>query len=78
MNPFHDRFLDELADVYDAEQRIIQALPKLAHAAVGRRLKTALLSHLEQTEGCVKKIEFLFHSGRLTPKLGAPAATNAP
>lgn len=55
-----DLFLDELSDMYDAEHRIIQALPKLAKAATSEELKTAFLTHLEETKGQVVKLESVF------------------
>jgi ferritin-like metal-binding protein YciE len=55
-----DLFLSELADMYDAEHRIVKALPKLAKAATCDHLKEALLSHLEETEGHVTKLEQVF------------------
>ena len=33
MKTLKDLFLDEVADMYDAEQRIVRALPKMAKAA---------------------------------------------
>ncbi len=55
-----DLFLDELADMYDAEHRIVQAIPKLARAATSPDLKTALEAHLHETEGQVVKLEKVF------------------
>jgi ferritin-like metal-binding protein YciE len=55
-----DLFLDELADMYDAEHRIIKALPKLAKAATSEALKSAFLNHLEETKGQVTKLEQVF------------------
>src|SRR5580765_6888252 len=55
-------FLDELADMYDAEHRIIKALPKLAKAVTCPDLRAALLSHLKETEGQVKKLQQVFKS----------------
>lgn len=60
MKTLKDLFLDELADMYDAEQRIVKALPKLAHAASCEDLKEAFQAHLKQTEGHVKKLEQVF------------------
>jgi ferritin-like metal-binding protein YciE len=57
-----DLFLDELADMYDAERRIAKALPKLAKAATSPDLKAAFESHLEETEGHVQKLEAVFHA----------------
>lgn len=55
-----DLFLDELADMYDAENRIAKALPKMAKAATDEDLKTAILEHLEETKGHVQKLEQVF------------------
>jgi ferritin-like metal-binding protein YciE len=57
-----DLFLDELSDMYDAEHRIIKALPDLAEAATCSDLKTAFLDHLEETKGQVTKLEQVFKS----------------
>lgn len=62
MKTLKDLFLDELADMYDAEQRIMKALPKLAKAATCDDLKAAFQSHLKQTEGHVKKLQQVFQS----------------
>jgi ferritin-like metal-binding protein YciE len=53
-------FLDELADMYDAETRMIKALPKMIEAASSDRLKKAFLSHLKETEGHLRKLEEVF------------------
>jgi ferritin-like metal-binding protein YciE len=55
-------FLDELADMYDAERRIVKALPKMAKAATCDKLKQAILAHLKETEGHVTKVEQVFQS----------------
>ena len=60
MKTLNDLFLDELADMYDAERRIVKALPKMAKAATCEKLKEAILSHLEETKGHVEKLERVF------------------
>lgn len=62
MKTLKDLFLDELADMYDAERRILKALPKLAKAATCTDLKKAFQSHLKETEGHAKKLEQVFQS----------------
>ena len=62
MKTLRNLFLDELADMYDAEHRIIKALPKLAKAATCDELKQAFQSHLKETEGHVKKLQQVFQS----------------
>src|SRR6185369_6904014 len=62
MKTLKDLFLDELADMYDAERRIVKALPKMAKAATNPNLKAAIQSHLKETEGHVTKLEQVFKS----------------
>jgi len=62
MKTLKDLFMDELADMYDAERRIVKALPKMAKAATSHDLKKAIQSHLKETEGHVKKLEQVFQS----------------
>lgn len=55
-----DLFMDELADMYDAESRLVKALPKLAKAAKTEELKEAITTHLEETEGHVETLKSVF------------------
>jgi ferritin-like metal-binding protein YciE len=59
---FHDAFLDELRDAYDAEKQLTKALPKLAKAASAEELREAFESHLDETRGHVEKLEQVFAS----------------
>lgn len=61
-------FIDQLQDIYDAEQRLAKALPKMAEAADDGRLKNALREHLTETERQLKTIENLFAKIDHTPK----------
>jgi ferritin-like metal-binding protein YciE len=60
MKTLNDLFLDELQDMYDAEQRIVRALPKMVKAATCNHLKEAFQSHLEETKGHVTRLEKVF------------------
>ncbi len=53
----HELFLDELADVYNAEQQIAKALPKMAKAAKSPELREAFNTHLEETEEQISRLE---------------------
>jgi ferritin-like metal-binding protein YciE len=53
-------YLDELEDLYDAEKRIVKALPKVAEAASDQGLRSALMHHLEQTKGHISRLEQVF------------------
>ena len=70
MNPktLKDLFLDELADMYDAEKRIVKALPKMARAATCTDLKGAIEKHLQETLGHVAKVEQVFQCFGLEAK----------
>ena len=57
-----DLFVDQLRDVYDAEQRITKALPKMAKAATSAELRSAFQHHLTQTEQHVHRIEQVLDS----------------
>jgi ferritin-like metal-binding protein YciE len=57
---FHDAFLDELRDTYDAERQITKALPKMIKAASSDELRTAFESHLEETRAQVERLEQVF------------------
>ncbi len=62
MNSLKDLFEDELRDIYDAEKRILKALPKMVRAASGEQLKEAFTTHLEETRGQVERLEQVFAS----------------
>jgi len=60
LNSFDDLLVEQLRDLYDAEQRLTKALPKMADAAHSKSLKTAFQSHLQETEGHVSRLEQVF------------------
>ena len=60
MKTLQDLFLDELADMHDAEMRLTKALPKMARTATHVELSEAIDSHFEETEEQVKKLVRIF------------------
>ena len=52
--------IDQLQDVYDAEKRLLKALPKMADAASDPELANAFRSHLSETEEQVRRLEQAF------------------
>ena len=55
-----DLYIEQLEDLYSAEQQLIKALPKMAKAANSDELKSAFEDHLEQTKGHAQRIETIF------------------
>jgi ferritin-like metal-binding protein YciE len=66
-NSFNDLFLNQIEDLYDAEQRLTKALPKMAEAAQSSQLKQAFQSHLTETEGHVSRLEQIFRALNTDP-----------
>ncbi len=57
-------FVTELRDIYDAENQLVKALPKMAEHAHSDDLKNAFRDHLEQTKNHVKRVEDIFEQIR--------------
>jgi ferritin-like metal-binding protein YciE len=60
LNSLNDLFVVQIQDLYDAEQRLTKALPKMADAATNKPLKSAFQEHLRQTEQHVARLEKVF------------------
>jgi ferritin-like metal-binding protein YciE len=63
-----DLFLEQVEDLYDAERRLVKALPKMAEASTSLSLRQAFESHLMETEGHVTRLENVFRSVGHDPK----------
>ncbi len=59
--------VEELKDLYDAEKRLVRAIPKMAKAASNEELRSALMEHLDVTKNQVARLEQAFEI------LGVPA-----
>ena len=55
-----DLFYDTLKDIYFAERQILKTLPKLAKAATSEELKSAFLTHRDETETHVERLQQIF------------------
>jgi ferritin-like metal-binding protein YciE len=56
-NTLRDLFIDELRDLYDAENRLVKAIPKMAKAAESDDLRSGFEHHLEQTKEHVERLK---------------------
>lgn len=59
-NALMELYVDELKDLYDAENRLIKALPKMVKAASSGKLRSGFEEHLEQTRGHVDRLKEIF------------------
>jgi ferritin-like metal-binding protein YciE len=55
-----DVLLDELRDMYSAENQLVKALPKLAKGAKNPKLKELFTAHLDETKGHVERLKKVF------------------
>ena len=53
-------FIDSLKDIYWAEKHLAKALPKMAKKATSDELKSALETHLAETQNQIIKLEQVF------------------
>ena len=60
MKNLNDLFVDELKDMYSAENQIVESLPKLISLASFSDLKEGLSNHLKETKNQVKRLEKIF------------------
>jgi len=60
--------VEELKDLYSAENQLTKALPKVAKNSSDPQLKRAVESHLKETEGHVARLEQIFERLEKSPK----------
>ncbi len=60
VNNLQELFLEQLRDLYDGEQQITEALPKLIEKASNPALKGALQEHLDITHQQIKRLDQIF------------------
>ena len=61
-------YIEELRDLYSAENQIIKALPKMAKAASSKELQAAFTEHLAQTKVQAERLETIFEKLGESPK----------
>lgn len=60
LSTLKDLLVDELKDIYSAEQQITKALPQMAQKAHSPELKKAFEDHLRQTENHIQRLDQVF------------------
>jgi ferritin-like metal-binding protein YciE len=61
-------YVDELRDIYNAENQLLKALPKMAKGSSSPDLKSGFEKHLRQTESHVERLEQIFAELDESPK----------
>lgn len=61
-------YVEELKDLYSAENQLVKALPKIAEAASSEDLRAGFKEHLEQTKEHVARLEKIFKALGESPK----------
>lgn len=67
LESLEDLFVEQLRDLYNAEQQLVKALPKLEKAATAPELKKAFREHLQQTKQHVERLKTAFAELELKP-----------
>jgi cytochrome c-type biogenesis protein CcmE len=68
MNTLRDLYIEQLRDLYDAENQLVKALPKMAKGANSDELRQGFEEHLEQTRQHVQRLETIFEQLGEKPK----------
>ena len=63
-----DLFVEQIQDLYDAEDRLVKALPDMAEVATSDELRRAFQDHLDETRGHVQRLEQVFAEIGQDPK----------
>jgi ferritin-like metal-binding protein YciE len=61
-------YVEELKDIYSAENQMVKALPKMAKAATSADLRSGFEEHLKQTHEHVARLEQIFEALGESPK----------
>jgi ferritin-like metal-binding protein YciE len=68
METLEKLYINELRDLYSAENQLLKALPKMAKGATSAELKEAFENHLAETETHVERLEQIFKDLEENPK----------
>jgi ferritin-like metal-binding protein YciE len=68
LESLHDLYVDELKDLYSAENQILKAMPRMIKAASHRELKRAFTTHEAQTRRQVQRLERIFKELDASPR----------
>lgn len=64
----HTAFIQQLKDIYDAEHRMAESLPKFMQNAGAGEVRDALQAHLDETRNHMARLEKAFDSLGMSPE----------
>jgi ferritin-like metal-binding protein YciE len=67
-NRLRHLYVEELRDIYSAENQMVKALPEMAKAATSSDLRAGFEEHLRQTQEHVTRLEQIFNALGESPK----------
>src|ERR1700693_275663 len=67
-NHLRHLYIEELKDLYSAENQLVKALPKMAKASTSEDLRAGFEEHLNQTKEHVARLEKIFKALGESPK----------
>lgn len=68
INSLEELFVNDLKDLYSAENQILKALPKMIKAASSTELQNGFREHLKQTETQVDRLDRIFEKLGRNPR----------
>lgn len=68
LNSMKDLYIDQLRDLYSAEEQLTTALPKMARAASSTELQQAFNDHLDETQEQKRRLEQIFSDLGISPR----------
>jgi ferritin-like metal-binding protein YciE len=68
VNSLHELYVEQLRDLYDAENQLVKALPKFAEASSSDELREGFEEHLGQTKEHLQRLEQIFETLGERPK----------
>lgn len=68
LKTLQDLYVDQLKDLFNAENQLLKALPKMAKAATAPQLAKAFTEHLAETKGQIERLETIFTELDISPQ----------
>lgn len=68
LKTLQDLYIDQLKDLFNAENQLLKALPKMAKAASAPALSKAFTDHLAETKVQIERLETIFTELEVSPK----------